>query len=110
MSTYYNHFEYIPFHSRECAKALKTLEEYLEGKKRKTVLNVEKKCCGPLIIYKNDLICQACSKVFDLPQETNIQIKRKSYYNNARKFLSYKRFGRFDPIEKESILNLFLQV
>ena len=109
MSTYYNHFEYIPFDSRECEKALKTLEKYLEGKKEKTVLNVEK-CCGPLVIYKNDLICQACSKVFDLPQETNIQIKHKSCYNNAKKFLSYKRFGWFDPIEKESILNLFLQV
>ena len=44
MSTYCNHFEYIPFDSRECEKALKTLEEYLEGKKEKTVLNAEN-CC-----------------------------------------------------------------
>ena len=55
MSTYWNHIEDIPFDCRECEKGLKTLEDYLEGAKEKTVLNVEK-CCGPLVIYKNDLV------------------------------------------------------
>ena len=95
---------------RECEKALKSLKEYLEEKKNKQCLMLKNNAVGPLVIYKNNLICQACSKVFDLRQETNIQIKHKSCYNDAKKFLSYKRFGWLDPIEKEIILNLFLQV
>ena len=38
MSTYCNHFEYIPFDSRECEKALKPLKSILREKKKKQCL------------------------------------------------------------------------
>ena len=101
MSTYCNHFEYIPFDYSECEKALKTLEEYLEGKKEKTVLNVVN-CCD-----KQCLMCPECERLFE---DQFVQRIKKNEVRTAARFLCYNRFGWIDFLEKQSLINFFIQV
>ena len=50
----------------------------------------------------------------DFQNETEYEdyeiIKYKSSRRSANRFLTYKRFGWIDFVEKESIINLFMQI
>ena len=87
MSIQCNHHVDISFECEKCYKILETLKEYL-----------------PKI-----------NETEDFQNETEYEedyeiIKCKSSRRSANHFLTYKRFGWIDFVEKESITNLFMQI
>ena len=101
MSTYCIQNDYIPFDSTECEKALTTLEEYLKGKKEETVLNIVN-CCD-----KQCLMCPECERLFE---EQFVQRIKKNEFRTAARFVCYNRFGWIGFLERQSLINLFIQV
>ena len=84
MSIQCDHYVDISFECEKCYKILETLEEYLPK-----IDEIENE-----IEYEED---------YEI-------IKYKSLRRSANRFLTCKRFGSIDFVEKESITNLFMQI